>query len=254
MGPDDTETLAKQYGDPDNLNARAALHGRFSTADRDLQEWQFDQFDLPADAAVLSVGGGDGDLWPNNDDRVPRDWSVVVTDRSPGMVEAARESLPDRYGVAVVEAAAIPVETASFDAVTANHMLYHVPDRQAALAEIRRVLRPGGALYATTIGDRHMAELKAVIEAVTDRSPASMTAGFTLENGRDQLEECFDEVEVRRHENGLLVTEAEPLVAYALSRSDVRETDEPALRAAFEKRVAPGPFEITKAVGMFVAR
>lgn len=255
-GPDwhDDETIAEQYSDPGNLNARVALHSQFSTADRELQDWQFDQFDLPADAEVLSLGAGDGDLWPDNRERVPDGWSVTVTDRSPGMVGAARGTLDSAFWFAVADAASVPFAESTVDAVTANHMLYHVPDRQRALADIRRVLRPGGTLYATTSGEGHMAELKAVVESTTGRDLASISGEFSLENGADQLREQFDCVERRDREDGLRVTEVEPLVAYALSRSDVAESDEPALRAAFEERLADGPFEITKSVGMFVAR
>jgi SAM-dependent methyltransferase len=43
-------------------------------------------------------------------------------------------------------------ESGAFDAVIANHMLYHVPDRARALTEIRRVLRPGGRLVIGDLG------------------------------------------------------------------------------------------------------
>ncbi len=51
-----------------------------------------------------------------------------------------------------IDAQSIPFEDETFDAVIANHMLYHVPDRPKAIAEIKRVLKPGGRLIATTIG------------------------------------------------------------------------------------------------------
>jgi ubiquinone/menaquinone biosynthesis C-methylase UbiE len=60
----------------------------------------------------------------------------------------------------VADAAWIPLADGSMDAVIANHMLYHVSDRRRALAEIHRLLRPGGRLYATTNGLGHMAELR----------------------------------------------------------------------------------------------
>ena len=53
-----------------------------------------------------------------------------------------------------------PYDDASFDAVIANHMLFHVPDRAKALAEMRRVLRPGGKLYTSTMGETHKKTLR----------------------------------------------------------------------------------------------
>ena len=43
---------------------------------------------------------------------------------------------------AVLDLQALPFPEACFDAVIANHMLYHVPDRPRALAEVQRVLKP----------------------------------------------------------------------------------------------------------------
>ena len=82
-----------QYRDDTNLNARAALHKRFSVNPVGLQRWILDLLDLPAQAGVLEVGCGPGDLWVANLDRIPPGWRVVLSDFSPGMVEAARRRL-----------------------------------------------------------------------------------------------------------------------------------------------------------------
>ena len=140
--------LHKQYGDLSNLDARVALHARFSTSPIDWQRWVFDQLALPADARVLELGSGPGWLWRGNVERIPAGWTVTLSDFSPGMVETARAALADSKPALrfeQIDAQAIPFEDATLDAVIANHMLYHVPDRAAALAEIRRVLVPGGS-------------------------------------------------------------------------------------------------------------
>jgi SAM-dependent methyltransferase len=105
------------------------------------------------------------------------------------MVEAAQAKLAtlDRQPVIkVVDAQAIPFEDETFDAVIANHMLYHVPDRLRALGEMRRVLRSDGAFYATTVGDRHMMQLWSLVEPfvpdIHERT-GRVSRGFTLENG-----------------------------------------------------------------------
>ncbi len=68
---------------------------------------------------------------------------VTGLDFSPAMVVAARERVP---AAEIVEgdAQAMPFEDQSFDAVTCNVGLGHIPDQAKAVAEIARVLRPGG--------------------------------------------------------------------------------------------------------------
>lgn len=264
--------VARQYRTPANLEARIALHRDYSTNPYPWTRWVRDQLDLPADARVLELGCGAGGLWAENRDRPPAGWGVTLTDLLDGMVTEARRALGDdpRFAFAVADAQALPFGDASFDGVIANHMLYHVPERQRALREIDRVLRPGGALYAATNGERHMRELDDLVAPLV--SPAARaarqdaTTGFTLENGLEQLERLFASVELRRHEDGLEVTEAAPLVAYALSRIDVREhldALDPETREREAARIAreverglarEGVFRVTKDAGLFVAR
>lgn len=68
---------------------------------------------------------------------------VIGVDFSPAMLEIARSAVP---GVRFVEgdAMALPFEDARFDAVTIGFGIPHVPDPPAAMAEVRRVLKPGG--------------------------------------------------------------------------------------------------------------
>jgi SAM-dependent methyltransferase len=87
---------------------------------------------------LLDVGGGTG-----NYALALRDegWDVVVSDRSPEML--ARAAAKGLEAVAA-DAQALPFADASFDALICVSMLHHVDDRPRALAEQRRVLRPGG--------------------------------------------------------------------------------------------------------------
>jgi SAM-dependent methyltransferase len=252
----DREALAEQYADASALSDRIALHERFSTADRDLRPWLFDHLDLPADADVLTVGGGPGDLWRAVPDRIPPRWTVLHTDASRGMVEEARGALDDAggaFGFGVVDAASLPVRSRSFDAVTANHVLYHVPERRRALREARRVLRPGGRLYASTNGEGALREVHDVAEAVAGGSLPRID-GFRLRNGREQLAAVFDDVALHRHDDALVVTEVEPLVRYVLSREEFGPEDAPALHEAFAARFEDGAFRATKDTGVLVAR
>lgn len=255
---DDRDVLREQYADGENLESRIALHRDYGTAGVGLNPWRFDRMAERLDPGdeVLCLGAGPGHLWAENADRVP--WTVHVTDASPGMVGTARENVADAgsgfdRAFAVCDAASLPYRSGRFDAVTANHMLYHVPERRRALREIRRVLRPGGFLFATTNGEPHLREVREVMAAVHGETLPT-ASGFRLEDGRAQLERAFESVETVRYDDDLHVTEVEPLVRYALSREEFGESDAPALGRAFAERFEDGALSVTKDVGLFVAR
>jgi ubiquinone/menaquinone biosynthesis C-methylase UbiE len=77
--------------------------------------------------------------------------SVDAFDLDPRMVSLARERLSRRAARArfwVGDATSIPAADASYDAVFDFGIIHHVPEWRLALSEIRRVLKPGGLLYA----------------------------------------------------------------------------------------------------------
>jgi ubiquinone/menaquinone biosynthesis C-methylase UbiE len=257
------EAVTEQYGDASNLNARIALHQRFSTNHYGWQRWVYDQFELSAQSDILELGCGPADLWRENADRIPSGWHVTLSDFSPGMVSEAKANLcrlGRHFQFELIDAQSIPFGDRSFDAVIANHMLYHVPDKASALAEIRRVLKPGGRLYASTVGQTHMRELDALMVRflpAMDPMFGASASSFLLENGEAQLTEWFSPVHTYRYEDALIVTEAEPLVAYALSSFAGIALKEDRL-ARFTRWVEDeiarhGAIHITKDSGLFEA-
>jgi SAM-dependent methyltransferase len=221
LATNDRQFLEKQYRDPRNLDARINLHRHFSTDPYGWHPWVFDHLDLPPSCRILELGCGPGHLWLENLARIPAGWQILLSDFSSGMLEAARQNLEDRgsFQFKVIDAQAIPLEDASFDAVIANHMLYHVPNRPVALAEIRRVLKPAGAFHASAGGQHHLVEIRAMLVKFDPVLSAWGRGGepFTLENGSDQLSSYFAAVRVDRYKAALQVTEAAPLVDYVLS-------------------------------------
>jgi len=259
---DQTFLLHDQYRDSSNLEARVRLHRLFSTNKYGWNRWCFDQFDLPPDARVLELGCGPGYLWRDNVDRIPASWDIALSDFSGGMLDRARANLKERaFRFEIIDAQSIPFEAAAFDAVIANHLLYHVPDLPAALAEIRRVLKPGGGAYLATNGDAHLRELHALLARFDDSRVfdwnAQTTARFSLDRGGGMIGRVFSRYEVRRYVDNLIVTEAAPLIDYVLSlarRSDAhaRRAD---LTAFIEAELqARGSIFITKDSGLFIAQ
>ena len=98
---------------------------------------------LAPHSRVMDLGCGTGGTMRSL--RGLADWTGV--DVNPFAAQLAQ----DRSGapVIVAAAAALPFADAAFDGVTALDVLEHIEDDAAALREVRRVLRPGGALVAT---------------------------------------------------------------------------------------------------------
>lgn len=211
-----------QYKDSSNLNARLAIHQKFSTNPKGWHPWVFDELlTLPADANILELGCGAGTMWQECAGRIPAGWTITLTDLSDGMLDAAWRDLVvtgRSFKFEKVDAQSIPYEDGTFDAVIANHMLYHVPDRKKALTEIKRVLKSDGVLFATTVGAEHMREMYEWLKRVnTNRRPDMFSNPFTLESGWAQLGEVFPRVEMSQYVDNLRVTELAPLVSYVCS-------------------------------------
>ena len=214
-----------QYKDSSNLDARAAIHERFSTNPYGWFNWFFDiLLKLPADAKILELGCGPAYMWKDCASRVPSTWDITLSDLSSGMLDSAWRNLVvtgRNYKFKEIDAQQIPFEDETFDAVIANHMLYHVPDRPKAIGEIKRVLRTGGRFFATTVGDYHLKQITDWFRQIHKSSIwDSFCNIFTLENGLDQVRSFFPNVTVSRYGDNLHVTELEPLIAYF--RSGVR--------------------------------
>lgn len=95
---------------------------------------------LAAGARVLDLGCGPGRCL----DLLVRAGCVAIGgDLSPGMLRSARR----RHGsVTLLSADALPFRARSFDGLVCTNSFHHYPDAARALAEMRRVLRPGGRL------------------------------------------------------------------------------------------------------------
>jgi ubiquinone/menaquinone biosynthesis C-methylase UbiE len=224
----DRDKILEQYQNSNNLNARIALHERFSTRKSVFHAWLFDHVQAPENAKVLELGVGSAKLWQVNRERIPQSWSITLSDISEGMLGDAKKNvadIPREFSFRVVDAQAIPFEDSSFDLVMANYMLYHVPDIDKAISELRRVLKPGGRFYGGTNGLNHMKELEDFVEEhMASKLPgvfshlSGIKEQFALENGAEKLGKHFASVKLHLPpESYLHVTEVEPFMAYILS-------------------------------------
>ena len=98
---------------------------------------------------LLDVAGGTGDIALRYLERTEKQAGVIVCDLTPAMLEVGRDRAIDRGIVAGIDwvagdAQALPLRDRSVDAYTIAFGLRNVTDIDRALAEARRVLKPGG--------------------------------------------------------------------------------------------------------------
>jgi SAM-dependent methyltransferase len=232
---DDPEVVRREYETEDGLKARASAYSAlrtFEAADAALEVVR-----EAGPRRVLEVGCG----WGWFAERLTSELGVdvVAVDLSPRMVELARER-----GVAarVADVQELPFGDAEFDVAVANWMLYHVPDLDRALAELARVLRPGGRLVAATNGLRHLDELWSLV----GRDRASEPLRFFAETGDEPLRRHFARVE-RRDFSGPVTFESHEDVRGYIGASVAHKH--------LAERVPPfeGPLVATRVNAIFVA-
>jgi demethylmenaquinone methyltransferase/2-methoxy-6-polyprenyl-1,4-benzoquinol methylase len=100
---------------------------------------------------ALDVAGGSGDLAAGMAAQVGNEGLIVLTDINAAMLEQGRDRMLDEGRIAnscVLQADAeqLPFADSSFNCVTIGFGLRNVTDKPAALASMRRVLKPGGRL------------------------------------------------------------------------------------------------------------
>ncbi len=105
---------------------------------------------LPRDGGhVLDVATGTGLV---AEALLTRGFRVTGLDQSPGMLAAARARFGGRVELVEASADALPFPDASFDHLTFTYLLRYVDDPGATLAELARVVRPGGTVAMVEFG------------------------------------------------------------------------------------------------------
>ncbi|HEY2778728.1 MAG TPA: class I SAM-dependent methyltransferase [Gaiellaceae bacterium] len=180
---DDPALVASEYADESRLGRRAAGYAGAGTRE-DARVPLVDAVVAAAPGSVLEVGCGWGELaeWIARETGA----KVVAVDLSPRMVELALERGVD---ASVADVQALPFADGTFDLVVAAWMLYHVPDLDRGIAEIARVLRPGGTLVASTNSRSHLQELRDLVGS------GPSTLKFAREDGEAHLRPHFPTID-----------------------------------------------------------
>lgn len=234
MKLNDPDVVREEYADDARFQRRRAAFAT-STGPSAI-EMLYEALAEAKPRRVLEVGCGPGELSA----RVARELGadVVALDISPRMVELACGLGVDARVGDVQE---LPFDDGSFDCAVAAWMLYHVPDLDRGLAELARVIRPGGRLVATTNSIRNLGELWDLVRR--DRTVEGMA--FLAEDGEERLAPHFGSVE-RRDVIGDMTFTREQAVDYIAN--SIGHADLAGRLPAFDE-----PLRVTRRMVVFVA-
>jgi len=265
------EKIQEQYATSSNLQKRINIHD-YNTNNEKFMHWVFRNMRLKPGAKILELGCGTGLLWCDNVQNLPEDIHVTLTDRSEGMLKQTKDNMQAfadtlrdkriRIEYQVVDANRLMLPQKEYDYIIANHMLYHVKERDICLKVISSALKPEGIFFCTTVGEKHMDEMHNIVRGFDSRIEVpfeSITAVFQLENGKEQLDKFFQVVERTDYISDLEINNAEVIYNYIHSfpgnAAYILEQRGSELRQMLEERIKrEGFIYIHKSTGMFICK
>jgi SAM-dependent methyltransferase len=230
----DPEVVRDEYASEAGLQSRRSIYE--TREGPDARDELFAAIAETRPRRILEVGPGPGELSERL--AVELDAEIVAVDVSPRMVELSRRRGVDARLADVQD---LPFEDGRFDCVVAAWMLYHVPDVDRALAELARVLRPGGRLVAVTNGEAHLEEMRS-LAGIDMRGEVA----FSRENAEAQLRRRFVRVERRDVDASVTFRDAETVRDYVRSMVTMSHRAE-------NVSELDGPLRAGTRVGIFVA-
>ncbi len=141
------------YGGPQGalLATASLLSLHIHLGDRLLRERRFD---LRGAKRILDVGSGAGQIAKHLLKYADADADITCCDLSPEMLRRARNRLKSTAPSHVAaDLSRLPFADASFDCITCGYVLEHLPEARPGLAELSRVMQPGGRLLLLTTED-----------------------------------------------------------------------------------------------------
>jgi SAM-dependent methyltransferase len=256
------------YADDRHLRSRMSIYAYAETAAN--PHWRTSVIPWDGTQIVADVGCGNGfdlrQIVPQGRCR-----HAIGLDLSAGMLRSLEDlRRSGRLSLLQADAQRLPLSDDSVDVAMAMHMLYHVPDIQAAIRELRRITKPGGIVLASTNSSAHLAEIGALLAAAVASqlgrpvrtSPAD---SFTTQTGMAALSREFSSVTLRTFDVPLLIPSSQPVITYVDSIREPtlarigEQLDFDSVLGDIAMQVdqviqADGSFRATSHMGVFICR
>ena len=253
-----SDEVKEQYKTSKGMDIRISFHDKYSTNKQGYGNWIVSNYELFDGMTVLELGCGTGSLWIGRDEVLGSFGKLVLTDFSEGMLNTARENIGNRNNIEyrVADIQNLPFEDNSFDMVIANSMLYHVPDINKGINEVRRVLKDEGTFYCATLGENNFVEKLAEWFRLSGEN-FNPNHNFTMQNGEQILGAAFSNVEARFYADSLHVTDIDDLVNYLRSLASLKALNDIPLERLKEiimEHSVNGVVDLPKEYGIFIAK
>lgn len=253
----ETNVVKKQYQNSKNLNMRISIHDKYSTNKMGFGNWIFSNYDIQPGYRILELGCGTGSMWIGKNSIIEKS-KLILSDFSSGMLETTKTNLSNYKNIEyqVIDIQDIPYPDKTFDIVIANMMLYHVPNINKALEEVKRVLKDDGVFYCATYGEHGIIDylskllFSCGIEDKTNKN-------FTLQNGKLLLEAYFNQVNRLNYEDSLAVTNVDDLIDYIYSLTSMTELSQlnkEKIKSILTNNMENGILNVPKEYGMFICK
>ena len=270
------KSLKMQYKNAENVSARIRLHKEYSVNKQGWFPWILEQCTVESGMKILEIGCGNGALWTENIEKLPKGIEIVISDISDGMLRDARRVIlelllekkiqgnssleEDSFSFQVFDCHTIPFEENTFDLVIANHVLFYCDDVEKVCREVKRVLKKEGKFICSTYGKNHMKEITDLVQSFDSKillAAENLYERFGLENGGTILENIFSFVKLMRYEDYIELNKPELLLEYILSchgNQNQLLLDKYKEFKNFVTEKTKYGFHITKDAGIFISR
>jgi len=221
---EDEKILRQRYIDGSSLKAEIQLIDQATTGEN-WYEWVADRIMIKEQDHILEIGCGDGALWYKNFDAVtmPLNLNITLTEVNENLLNIAKSNIAEKFPYfqfKVMDFEQLDFPDDSLDIVIANHILFFVSNPDNVLAEIHRVLKPGGCFYCSTIDENHMSELESLLkgyDTTMELTKSKMIQNFGFDSGRTKLANYFTDVDHERYQTSLTIKRAEEMLNYIYS-------------------------------------